>query len=59
MTWRAISGRPHATALLPANAFNSEPPFFQTFQTPQQQPVLHLMGENAMVRKGIFGRMWR
>ena len=47
------------TALLPANEFNSEPPFFETFKTPKQQPVLHLMGENTRVRAGIFGRAWR
>ena len=45
MLWAANHlGVREKMALLPANAFNSEPPFFETFQTPRQQPVLHLMG---------------
>ena len=45
------------TAVLPATAFNSEPPFYETFRGGAAQPVVHLMGDAASVRRRIFARM--
>jgi tetratricopeptide (TPR) repeat protein len=44
-------------AVLPATAFNSEPPFYETFRGAHAQPVIHLMGDAAPVRARIFRRM--
>jgi tetratricopeptide (TPR) repeat protein len=46
-----------AAAILPATAFNSEPPFYETFKGGAAQPVVHLMGDASPVRRRIFGRM--
>ena len=43
--------------VLPATAFNSEPPFYETFRGGAAQPVVHLMGDAASVRQRIFARM--
>lgn len=43
--------------VLPATAFNSEPPFYESFRGGAAQPVVHLMGDAAPVRRRIFKRM--
>jgi hypothetical protein len=49
--------REHRVAVLPATAFNSEPPFYETFRGGHAQPVIHLMGDGAPVRRRVFGRL--
>ena len=44
------------TRILPATAFNSEPPFY-TWSSGATQPVIHLMGDADSVRKSLFGAM--
>ncbi|KAK3271390.1 hypothetical protein CYMTET_20255 [Cymbomonas tetramitiformis] len=46
------------TKVLPATAFNSEPPFYDTWKSPQQQPVIHLMGDHGNTRRRVFQRMF-
>lgn len=46
------------TKVLPATAFNSEPPFYDTWKSPQQQPVIHLMGDHGHTRRRVFQRMF-
>ena len=43
--------------VLPATTFNSEPPFYETFRGGASQPVVHLMGDAASVRRRIFAGM--
>ena len=56
--WRVDAlGLVRKTVVLPATAFNSEPPFYETFRGGAAQPVVHLMGDAASVRQRIFARM--
>ena len=56
--WRVDAlGLVGKTVVLPATAFNSEPPFYETFRGGAAQPVVHLMGDAASVRQRIFARM--
>jgi len=46
------------TQVLPATEINSEPPWYDTWQTPAQQPVIHLMGDHGKAREQLFKRMY-
>ena len=45
------------THILPATAFNSEPPFYATWTSAETQPVIHLMGDADTVRRSMFSHM--
>eukprot|EP00240_Pyramimonas_obovata_P003608 CAMPEP_0118954932 /NCGR_PEP_ID=MMETSP1169-20130426/59178_1 /TAXON_ID=36882 /ORGANISM="Pyramimonas obovata, Strain CCMP722" /LENGTH=371 /DNA_ID=CAMNT_0006902679 /DNA_START=162 /DNA_END=1274 /DNA_ORIENTATION=+ len=54
----ALDLQQHA-AVLPATVFNSEPPWYDTWQSPRQQPIIHLMGDHGLARRRVFERMFR
>lgn len=58
MLWDAdaVEVRRH-TRIVPATAFNSEPPFYATWTSGVSQPVIHLMGDADSVRASVFGHL--